>query len=187
MSDFSVEGFSADESRTPYDSPVIVSFENVYLSLGSNLGHPKRNIEQAIECIQLEKQIQIQMVSPFYLTEPIGFKNQPDFVNCVVWVRSSLPVLSFFQTLQKIEKKCGKKKYFKNGPRKIDIDILLWGQKIELTEEIQIPHPRMHERRFVLIPLLDIDHQLIHPVFQKTVTQLVDELPKDKEGKVRRL
>lgn len=147
----------------------------VYLGIGSNLGNRRRNIEQAIELLNLHGFL-VKDVSPIFEYEPYGFKEQPRFLNAVLkgwWDGTPQELLN---VLKKIEKKIGRKKRRRWGPREIDLDILFFDSIIYETEELKIPHPDLHNRVFVLEPLSTIAPKLVHPVFKKTIKELLDNI-----------
>lgn len=151
----------------------------VYLGLGTNLGNKKENIELALD--KIEKQIgNLVSLSAFYVSKPDGFESENLFLNCAVHIISSLTPHELILTTQAIEKEMGRTiKTNTQGysDRIIDIDILLYNSiVINNPPTLIVPHPRMHKREFVLKPLMEIAPDLIHPVLNKTIAQLVDEL-----------
>ena len=155
----------------------------VYLSLGSNVGDRDRNLREAIRA--LEGVGRVKAVSPFYETEPVDVADQAWFLNCAVAIESCLSPGRMMAELLCLERKLGRERTHSKGPRIIDIDILLFGERIVDGPELKIPHPAMHRRRFVLAPLADIAAEARHPAMDRTVKQLLAELP---EGQaVRRL
>ncbi len=146
----------------------------VYLSLGSNIGDRKKNILKALELLK-QKNISIIKSSSFYETEPFGFKQQRWFYNIVVECRTNLSPFSLLNETQKIEKKIGKKKMSRWGPRKIDIDIIFYEDFVINTKKLIIPHPMMHLRNFVLVPMNEINPDFVHPIFKKQINQLLKE------------
>jgi len=146
-----------------------------YLSLGSNLGNREQNLQGAIR--QASALGRLVAVSSFYQTEPVEFTDQPWFLNCVIALETATQPAQLMAELLRIEQDMGRQRVLKKGPRSIDIDILLFGGAVVNTPELTIPHPEMTRRRFVLKPLAEIAPELRHPVSQKTVTQLLAELP----------
>ena len=156
-----------------------------YLSLGSNLGDRKHQLDAAIaQLVQLGSVIS---VSAFYETEPVEFTDQPWFLNCAVGLETSMEPEHLLKHLMCIERDLGRNraKEKKKGPRTIDIDILLFGDATVNFPALQIPHPAMHERRFVLEPLAEIAPEAQHPVLKKSVERLLADLPPGPE--VRRM
>jgi 2-amino-4-hydroxy-6-hydroxymethyldihydropteridine diphosphokinase len=145
---------------------------NVYLSLGSNLGDRAKNLRAAINELP-HVGVAVKKVSSFYETEPVDFHEQPWFLNCVVEAETHFDAMTLLRALREIETKMGSKKLFAKGPRLIDMDILLYGSETIDTPELQVPHPRMHLRRFVLVPLAEIAPTLEHPSWTKTVSEMV--------------
>jgi 2-amino-4-hydroxy-6-hydroxymethyldihydropteridine diphosphokinase len=148
----------------------------VYLSLGSNVGDRATNLNTAIE--HLRALGEVAAVSSFYETEPVEFAAQPWFLNCVVKLDTEKMPKQLLSGVLAIEKEMGRKREKKKGPRSIDIDILLFGNSIIDTKGLTVPHPAMHERRFVLEPLGEIAPEARHPVFKRTARELRDALPK---------
>ena len=149
--------------------------KRVYLSLGSNIGDRAANLQSAIE--ELSRFGKVAAVSSFYETEPVEFTNQPWFLNCAVAFDTEKMPGQLLKTLLAIERTMGRRRTQEKGPRKIDIDILLFGDSSVNTPTLTIPHPAMHERRFVLEPLAEIAPDASHPVLNKTVRELRDSLP----------
>ena len=147
----------------------------VYLSLGSNVGDRAANLNAAIE--RLRTLGEVVAVSSFYETEPVEFTAQPWFLNCAVKLNTEKMPKQLLNAVLDIEKEMGRKRLKKKGPRTIDIDILLFGNSIIDTKGLTVPHPAMHERRFVLEPLAEIAPEVRHPVFKRTARELRDALP----------
>lgn len=146
--------------------------EIIYLGLGSNLGDKVSNCLRALKDLSSTGQNNIQAISSLYKTEPIGYQEQDWFINCVANVITPLSPHSLLQLLQRIEEQMGRRRTFRWGPRVIDLDILLYGNDVIEEADLIIPHPHLHERGFVLIPLAELAPDLIHPVLQKTVKEL---------------
>lgn len=144
----------------------------VYLSLGSNLGDKKKNLLNANKQLKKHK-IRILKKSPVYETEPVGKINQPDFYNQVIKIKTELSPDDLLETLLLIEKDMGRVRIEKWGPRIIDIDILLYNNSIIKKKHLKIPHPEMHKRNFVLVPLNAIEKKLIHPVYNKPLNDFI--------------
>jgi 2-amino-4-hydroxy-6-hydroxymethyldihydropteridine diphosphokinase len=146
----------------------------VYLSLGSNIGERLGFLKEALDKIEKSDQIQIREVSPVYETEPVGYEGQSCFLNLVVEAQTSLEPLPLLECLLSIEDQMGRKREERWRPRNIDIDILLYDERISDSDGLTIPHPRMHERRFVLIPLVQIAPKLMHPLLKKSTGELLE-------------
>jgi 2-amino-4-hydroxy-6-hydroxymethyldihydropteridine diphosphokinase len=150
----------------------------VYLSLGSNLGNRQANLDQALKLIS--ERMRLGKVSSIYDTEPVGLVNQPRFLNLACEVVTHLSPEGLLALLKGIEQKMGR--YSRSGePRIIDIDIVLFGDQVANTPGLIIPHPKMHERAFVLIPLAEIAPDFVHPVLNKTIKEL-DKAVKEVQG-----
>lgn len=142
-----------------------------YLGLGSNEGDSRANILAAIE--KLKRSGTVEKVASFYKTEPIGFAEQPWFVNCALILETELPPEELLVEAKRIEQELGRVPAAPNGPRAIDVDILLYEGLVVKTDSLTIPHPRLDERRFVLAPLSEIAPQAVHPVLEKTIAELL--------------
>jgi len=125
-----------------------------YLSLGSNIENRENFLKKAIS--EIKKIAKVTKKSKIYETSPVGYKNQGDFLNMVIQIETNLNPRKLFEKLQEIEKEFGRERKIKNGPRTIDIDILTFGNTMVDEPDLKIPHPRMHERKFVLVPLLEL-------------------------------
>jgi len=150
-----------------------------YIGIGSNAGDKVLNCETAISEILKIDQHKLLGRSSFFNTRPIGYTAQGWFVNSVIKIETDLEPIDLYRMLKTIEIRLGRKETFRGGPRVIDLDLLLFDDRRIETEELQVPHPRYHERQFVLIPLSEIDPNLIHPVLKKTVGELLEEIKED--------
>jgi 2-amino-4-hydroxy-6-hydroxymethyldihydropteridine diphosphokinase len=150
-----------------------------YIGIGSNLGDKVRQCEKAIfELLKIDGHVLLAQ-SSFYKTKPIGFTRQDWFINSVIKIKTDLEPKELLRELKEVEAQLGRRTTFRWGPRTIDLDILLFDNAEVRTEELQIPHPSMQERQFVLLPLIEIDPDLVHPVLKKTVKTLSEEIEED--------
>lgn len=150
-----------------------------YLGLGTNLGDREENLRRAVDTIA--KKMRVCKQSSVYETSAWGYTDQPDFLNQVIEVETNLSPLRLLNFLKKTEVELGRVENFRYGPRQIDMDILFYDDLVRNTRRLQIPHPRLAERAFVLVPLNEIAPDLVHPVLEKTVTELLQDLP-DRTG-----
>jgi len=146
-----------------------------FIGIGSNLGDREQNCINAIELLAREGLI-VTKRSSLYETEPWGVKDQPEFINMVVEIETETDPRRLLQVLKSIEQGMGRKDTFRWGPRIIDLDILLYDDLVISEEGIQIPHPSMHMRDFVLRPLNEISPDLVHPVLKRSVNDLLAEI-----------
>jgi len=143
----------------------------VYLALGTNIGDRPANLRAAIKALSSE--IKVVTESKIYETPPWGYENQPAFLNMAVKCETVLEPESLLKRLKQLEVQLGREQSFHWGPRLIDIDILFYDDLILKSEPLSIPHPRLHERGFVLAPLADIAPDFVHPVLKKTIKELL--------------
>ena len=151
--------------------------ERVVLGLGSNIGIRQTQLRKALKEISLIKGINILAVSSFYETEPWGLTHQRNFLNCAAVCLCKLEPEVLLSALRAIERKLGRRSRSKWAPREIDIDILLFGSKVLKTGGIEIPHPRLTERNFVLVPMNELVPQMFHPVLKKRISELLKSSP----------
>lgn len=160
--------------------PTANSTHLAYIGFGSNIGDRLTHIQNAIHALSKTEGITLQKISAVYKTDPVGYEAQAHFLNGVAAIQTDLPPLSLLHTLKDIEIAIGRKHRIRWGPREIDLDILIYGDLCLQTEKLVIPHPEMHLRRFVLVPLAEIVPDLVHPVFQETVQTLLERLEDEK-------
>ncbi|HXZ94760.1 MAG TPA: 2-amino-4-hydroxy-6-hydroxymethyldihydropteridine diphosphokinase [Dehalococcoidia bacterium] len=145
-----------------------------YLGLGSNLGNREENLRQALTLLSLK--VNLDEVSSVYETDPVGYKEQPLFLNLVCRIATNLPPEELFRLAKDIETRMGRVPSFPNAPRPIDIDILFYDDKIMETPNFTIPHPRLQDRAFVLVPLAEIAPALVHPKLSKGIAKLAQDV-----------
>ncbi len=150
--------------------------QTVYLSLGSNVGDRARNLQDAIAALGCAG-VRAVRLSSTYETEPVDYLDQPWFLNCAVEAETELAAPDLLHALRGIEAQMGSEKLIAKGPRLIDMDILLYGNEVIDTPELQVPHPRMHLRRFVLQPLAEIAPNVQHPISHLSISELLARTP----------
>lgn len=157
-----------------------------FIGIGTNVEPRERYMKQALEKLSQHGEINLEKQSSIYDTPPVGYEDQNSFLNMAVEVKTSLANTELLEACQQIEKDLGREPTFKNGPREIDLDILLYNHEYRELEELQLPHPRMHERAFVLVPLCEIAPEQVIPTSGRTVEELLRDCPtKDVKGVMR--
>jgi len=150
--------------------------KRIYLSLGSNIGDREANLHKAVE--QLASQdMRVLHTSRIYETEPVDYVDQAWFLNQVVEAETTLFPMQLLTRVGRVERDLGRKRIVRKGPRTIDIDILFYGAAVVETKRLEIPHPRIAQRRFVLVPLAELAPDLRHPVTHRTVRQMLESAP----------
>ena len=150
---------------------------NVFIGIGSNLGDSEKNCLDAVSRIDQVEGCTKTGLSPMYLTEPVGVEEQPWYVNCVVSISTDLSARVLMDILLGIEAEMGRVRTKKWESRNIDLDILLFDSEIISEENLMIPHPLMHARRFVIAPMVDLAPDLVHPSIDMTMSELLEKLP----------
>jgi 2-amino-4-hydroxy-6-hydroxymethyldihydropteridine diphosphokinase len=152
-----------------------------YISLGSNMGERLRYIEEALNLLEKNYPIYVVNTSSIYETDPVGYEDQDLFLNMVAQIKTSLSPNQLLDACLKIESNLGRKREIRWGPRTIDLDILLYNQENIVSEDLIIPHPRMHERAFVTIPLLEISPDIMVPLYEMPLSVIALQ-QSDREG-----
>lgn len=152
---------------------------NAYIALGTNIEPRSTYIQKALGELVIHKDIQLIKESSIYETAPVGYLDQAHFLNLVIEVKTSLSAFELLKTCQAIETKLGRERNVRFGPRTIDLDILLYNDENINTKTLTIPHPRMHERAFVLVPLDEIAPAVRIPTHNKSVSQMLSNLSKE--------
>ena len=155
----------------------MAEFHTAYICVGSNLGNKLENCRLGVAELLRDETSRLVEQSPIYQTEPVDYRNQDWFVNYVVKVETALEPLVLLDWLKSIEHHAGRPTdSVRFGPRRLDLDIILYDQMVMNHPRLVIPHPRMHKRRFVLKPICDIDPHINHPVYHRTVESLLEEI-----------
>ena len=166
--------------RVPASGSVgILGRERVFLSLGSNVGRRPDNLRRALRMLRDDPDISVLRASRLYSTSPVGYTAQREFINGVLELRTRLAPRELLGRLQAIEERMGKSTPFRNGPRRIDVDLLLYGERVLRERGLLVPHPRLHRRRFVLEPLAELAPRITHPALGKTAARLLALLGTD--------
>ncbi len=147
-----------------------------YIGIGSNIGDRLSYVQQSVAMLSSFEGVKILDTSGFYETEPYGYKEQNWFVNAVAKIETTLSPVELLRICQSVEEKLGRVRSQKWGPRTIDLDILLYGDVVIQNEFLTIPHPGMTDRAYVLVPMLEFDEDILHPVLNKTILQIHSEL-----------
>jgi len=150
-----------------------------YIGIGSNLGDKVLQCQRAVQEILKIDRHRLLAQSSLYKSLPLGYTDQDWFVNGVIEIETDLEPLPLLQELKSIEERFGRRQTFRWGPRVIDLDILFYGERKVREALLEIPHPRLHERQFVLIPLAEIAPEFVHPVLGKTIRELLENFPHD--------
>ncbi|MGP4063157.1 2-amino-4-hydroxy-6-hydroxymethyldihydropteridine diphosphokinase [Halobacillus sp. H74] len=156
-----------------------------YIALGSNITKREEFLKDAITLLDEHNDIQVTKKSSVYETAPVGYKEQNDFLNMAIKVQTNLPPLHLLDYCQGIEQELGRKRVVKWGPRTIDLDILLYNHENMKAERLTIPHPHMQERAFVMVPLADLDADVVLPHIKQTVAEVLGHLPATEVESIR--
>lgn len=151
-------------------------WSKVYIAAGSNLGDKEETLKEAIDKIDKRKDCVVTKVSNFYTTDPVGYEDQDQFVNCVFEIDTLQTPSELMDTLLEVEKDFKRERIIRWGPRTLDLDIIFYDDIISYDEHILIPHPRAHERQFVMKPMCDINPYYVHPIYRKRVMDISSEL-----------
>ena len=151
-------------------------WNKVYIAAGSNLGDKEETLKEAIYIIDKRKDCVVTKVSNFYTTDPVGYEDQDQFVNCVFEINTLQTQSELMDTLLEVEKDFKRERIIRWGPRTLDLDIIFYNDIISYDEHILIPHPRAHERQFVMKPMCDINPYYVHPIYRKRVMDISSEL-----------
>ena len=159
---------------------------DTYVGIGSNLGDKKANCLKALDMMDQLRDTRVKDVSPFYRTEPVGVKEQQNwYLNAVALLGTMLEPARLMAELMVIEKQLGRERKKRWDSRTIDLDVLLYGDMVINDVDLQIPHPRLHIRRFVLVPLADLAPDLVHPVLKESIRDLLAKCPTEGQEVIR--
>lgn len=160
----------------------MTSISNIaFIGIGSNKGDRKKACSDAITALETLRGCRVKKISSFYESEPWGYVEQGLFINCAVKIATNADAFTLFSLLQETEHKLGKEKKSFWGPRTIDLDLLFFNQEIINTPELKVPHPFLHQRRFVLEPLAELEPSWMHPVFKEPVSRLLLQVSDSKK------
>jgi len=150
----------------------------VFIAIGSNLGNRESNIRTALQF--LREKVTVLKISSTYETEPMYVEDQNWFLNSVAKIETDMSPIELLRYLKDVERRMGREKRPRYSPRIIDLDILFYGKQVVIQNDLMIPHPKIQERRFVLVPLVEIEPDYVHPTLQRKASQLLSELNSDK-------
>jgi len=151
-------------------------YNKAYISLGSNIGDRESFLKEAIQLLQEKAEIRVTNLSSIYETDPVGLKDQPNFLNMVVEVETSLNPEQLLAECLFVENQLGRVRLIRWGPRSVDLDLILFNQEIIHLDHLIVPHPRAHERAFVLMPLAEINPDIKFPTIGKSVSELLENM-----------
>jgi 2-amino-4-hydroxy-6-hydroxymethyldihydropteridine diphosphokinase len=146
----------------------------VHVSLGSNLGDRQGFLRRAVEALDASPMVEVRKISSLYETEPVGYKDQPDFLNAAVEIECAMPLGEFWALTKAIERRIGRSRSERWGPREIDLDIIYFGDVVLDSAELTVPHRERTKRRFVLEPITELAGSFVDPVLGRTVQELLE-------------
>ena len=149
---------------------------SAFIGIGSNIGDRHGNCKSSIDHILSDDRAEFSALSSFYLTSPVSPVPQGDFLNCVLQIRWGGSALELLELLRRVEEALGRVRDVPQGPRVIDLDILLMDDLVVESPELTVPHPRLHQRKFTLVPILEIDSSVVHPRLRRPLKELLDEI-----------